>query len=61
MTVAEWIGTAVMLAVPYLAIGAVWTAIHADELGAPGFERVVSILVTIVVWPALLVASVCVT
>ena len=24
MTIAEWIGTAVMLAVPYLAIGVLW-------------------------------------
>ena len=31
MTIAEWIGTAVMLAVPYLAIGVLWALTHSGD------------------------------
>ena len=57
MTIAEWIGTAIMLAVPYLVIGMVWTAIDGGRnlaLGGP-----FSILASIVSWPALLISAVC--
>jgi hypothetical protein len=47
MTMAEWIGTAAMLAVPYLAVGVLWAL-----LGSGGLKA-------IVFWPALLVSSVC--
>jgi hypothetical protein len=59
MTIAEWIGTAIMLAVPYLVIGMVWTAInggHTDALGGP-----FSLLASVVSWPALLISALCVT
>jgi len=59
MTIAEWIGTALMLAVPYLVIGMVWTAIVGDQLGGQGHARILSILGSIVSWPALLVPAVC--
>jgi hypothetical protein len=73
MTIAEWIGTAAILAVPYLLVGMVWTAIggdyagdhgmgHAgDHLGGGGYSRVLSILGSIVTWPVLLVSTVCMT
>lgn len=73
MTVAEWIGTAVILAVPYLVVGMVWTAIGggyagddavghaADHLGGQGYSRVLSVLGSIVSWPVLLVSTVCMT
>jgi hypothetical protein len=48
MTIAEWIGTAVMLAVPYLAIGVLWSLIHGG-----------SALASIVWWPVQLVSTVC--
>jgi hypothetical protein len=48
MTIAEWIGTAVMLAVPYLAIGVLWSRIHSG-----------SALASIVWWPVQLVTTVC--
>lgn len=48
MTIAEWIGTAVMLAVPYLAIGVLWSLIHSG-----------SALASIVWWPVQLVTTVC--
>lgn len=63
MTIAEWIGTAAILAVPYLLVGMVWTAIgvgHAgDHLG--GHSRILSILGSIVSWPVLLVSTMCMT
>jgi hypothetical protein len=48
MTIAEWIGTAVMLAVPYLLVGALWSVTHSGN-----------VLRSIAAWPALLVSSVC--
>ncbi|MEO3756709.1 hypothetical protein ABGB19_00230 [Mycobacterium sp. B14F4] len=59
MTVAEWIGTAVMLAAPYLVVGVAWTALHTGQLEPRGVARVVSILGSIACWPALLFSSVC--
>ena len=47
MTIAEWIGTALMLAVPYLAVGVVWALTHAGDTRA------------IVWWPVMLVSTVC--
>jgi hypothetical protein len=49
MTIAEWIGTAAMLATPYLAVGMLWSL-----LGGGGWQAVVW-------WPALLVSAGCVT
>jgi hypothetical protein len=47
MTIAEWIGTAVMLAVPYLVIGVLWALINSGGIAA------------IVWWPAQLVSTAC--
>jgi hypothetical protein len=47
MTVAEWIGTAAMLAAAYLAVGVLWAL-----LGGGGSRAVLW-------WPALLVSAVC--
>ena len=47
MTIAEWIGTAAMLATPYLAVGAFWA------LFASGGWRAV------LFWPVQLVSAVC--
>ena len=47
MTIAEWIGLALMLAVPYLAVGVVWSLAHSRHLGS------------IVWWPVQLVTAVC--
>ena len=47
MTIAEWIGTAAMLAAPYLVIGMVWSATHNWSFGS------------IVWWPVQLVSAVC--
>ena len=50
MTIAEWIGTAVMLAVPYLLVGLMWSVVH------PG-----QVLRSIALWPVLLLSTVCMT
>lgn len=48
MTVAEWIGTAALLAVPYLVIGVLWALTHTG-----------SVLGSIAFWPAHVVSVVC--
>jgi hypothetical protein len=63
MTIAEWLGTAAMLAVPYVLIGIVWTALGGDQpggqLGGQGHAGILSIVESIASWPALLVSAVC--
>jgi hypothetical protein len=60
MTIAEWLGTAAMLAAPYLLIGLGWAATHTGSLGAVhGVERVLVFLRTVVFWPMLLLTSMC--
>ncbi len=60
MTIAEWIGTAILAAVPYLVIGMIWAVTHTDSLaGLTGTDRTVSFLGSIVSWPALLFSDVC--
>ncbi|MDZ4268231.1 MAG: hypothetical protein U1D00_21505 [Mycobacterium sp.] len=60
MTVAEWIGAALLAGVPYLAVGVVWSLTHTADLaglGAP--EKAAAFLWAVVAWPVLLVADVC--
>jgi hypothetical protein len=60
MTIAEWIGTAILAAIPYLVIGIVWWATHTDALGGlTGFDSLTSVLDSIVSWPVLLFSDVC--
>lgn len=60
MTIAEWIGTAIILAVPYLAVGLLWSSTHNDHLaGMDRVDAVVSFLGSIVSWPVLLFGNVC--
>ncbi|MGE2690971.1 hypothetical protein [Mycolicibacterium pulveris] len=64
MTIAEWIGTAVMLAVPYLVVGVVWTAFHLDyinTINAEGVNRLIALLGSVATWPVLLFSTVCMT
>ena len=61
MTIAEWIGTATLAAIPYLVIGVVWSATHTGHLdGMTGIDRAVSFIGAIVGWPVLLFSDVCV-
>jgi apolipoprotein N-acyltransferase len=60
MTIAEWIGTAILLAVPYLVIGLIWALLHVEHLrGVHGVEFVVSFLGSVASWPVLLLPNVC--
>ena len=47
MTIAEWIGTAAMLALPYLVVGVLWSLTHTWSLAS------------ILFWPALVASTVC--
>ncbi|WP_299557558.1 hypothetical protein [uncultured Mycolicibacterium sp.] len=60
LSIAELIGLAILLATPYLVIGVVWSATHTDHLAElSGADLVVSFLGSIVSWPVLLFADVC--
>ncbi|WP_123027607.1 hypothetical protein [Mycolicibacterium stellerae] len=60
MTIAEWLGTAIVGAVPYLVIGVLWSATHTAHLGgSTDIDRTVSFLGSIVSWPVLLFSDVC--
>ncbi|MDX1883369.1 hypothetical protein [Mycolicibacterium sp. 120270] len=62
MTIAEWIGTAVLAAIPYLVIGVIWSLTHTSHLeGMSDIDRAVSFLGSIVSWPVLLFSDVCMT
>ena len=62
MTIAEWIGTAILAGIPYLVVGVIWSATHTAHLnGLSGVDRAVSFLGSIVSWPVLLLSNVCMT
>lgn len=62
VTIAELIGIAVLLAIPYLVIGGIWSATHTEHLrDMAGVDMAVSFLGSIASWPALLFADVCMT
>lgn len=60
MTIAEWLGTAVMLAAPYLVLGVLWAVTHTGAFeAAHGLDRVLVFVRTVVFWPMLLLTSMC--
>ncbi|WP_051190320.1 hypothetical protein [Mycobacterium sp. UM_WGJ] len=60
MTVGELIGLGLFLGTPYLIVGSIWTLTHTAALhGMQGLDLVVSLLGSIVAWPVLLIANVC--
>ncbi len=63
LTIAELIGINLLIGIPYLAVGLVWSSTHTDHLHSMrGADLVVSFLGgSIVSWPVLLVANVCMT
>jgi hypothetical protein len=61
LSLAELLGVGVVLAGPYLLIGLVWTLTHAHSVdGLRGVELLISVLGSVALWPALLLANVCV-
>ncbi|OBK30747.1 hypothetical protein A5634_15540 [Mycobacterium asiaticum] len=62
LTVAELLGVAIILGVPYFIVGVIWSSTHTDHLQQmQGADMVVSYLGSIVSWPVLLFSNVCMT
>jgi hypothetical protein len=62
LTVAELIGIALVLGIPYLIVGVIWSSTHTEHLRQmQGADLVVSFLGSIVSWPVLLFSNVCMT
>ena len=62
VTIGELIVVAVVVGTPYLIVGAVWSSTHTEHLQhMRGADLVVSYLGSIVSWPVLLFADVCMT
>jgi len=58
--VGELIGPGVFLGTPYLIVGVIWSLTHTAALhGMHGLDLAVSLLGSIVFWPVLLIANVC--
>jgi hypothetical protein len=62
VTVGELIMVAMIVGTPYLIVGVIWSSTHTEHLQQmAGLDLVVSYLGSIVSWPVLLVADVCMT
>lgn len=62
LTVAELIGIGLLVGTPYLLVGTIWSTTHTQHLQQMrGADLVVSFLGSIVSWPVLLFADVCMT
>jgi hypothetical protein len=60
LTITEWLGTAVIVNLPYLALGVVWSVAHADRFtGLHGGELLLALVGAVLSWPVLLLPSVC--
>jgi hypothetical protein len=60
LSIAEVIGMGLLLAGPYLIIGVVWSSTHSQPFQRiGGVELLVSSMGSIVLWPAMLLANVC--
>jgi hypothetical protein len=62
VTKGELIVVALILGTPYLIVGVIWSSTHMEHLQHMDFaDRAVSYLGSIVSWPVLLAADVCMT
>ncbi|MCT7658639.1 hypothetical protein [Mycobacterium deserti] len=62
VTIGELIMVALILGTPYLIVGVVWSNTHTEHLQQmTGLDLAVSYLGSIVSWPVLLFADVCMT
>jgi hypothetical protein len=58
MTIAEWIGLAVMVNAPYVILGVAWALLHADRFaGSTGIHLVATVVGSVLAWPLLLVGA----
>ncbi|BAX98006.1 hypothetical protein MSTE_02697 [Mycobacteroides stephanolepidis] len=62
MKVSEFLGTLIIIGIPYGLIGVVWTLTHTSHLKElDGIDLVISFLGSIVCWPVLTFSNVCMT
>ena len=62
LSIAELIGIGLLFGGPYLIVGLVWSSTHTEPFQRMGgIELLVSVIGSIVLWPALLLANVCLT
>jgi hypothetical protein len=62
VTIGELFVVALILGTPYLVVGVIWSSTHTAQLEhMKGADKVVSYLGSIVSWPVLLFADVCMT
>jgi hypothetical protein len=62
MTIAEWLGTGFILAIPYLALGVAWTAANAERFdGLHGLQLILTLVGAVLSWPVLWLPGVCAT
>ena len=62
MTIGQLIAAGVILGTPYLIVGVIWSSTHTAHLQhMAGADLAVSYLGSIVSWPVLLFADVCMT
>jgi hypothetical protein len=60
LTIAEWLGTGFILAVPYLALGVAWTAANAERFdGLHGLQLILTLVGAVLSWPVLWLPGVC--
>ncbi|UGT39114.1 hypothetical protein LTV02_23810 [Nocardia yamanashiensis] len=62
MKVSEFLGTLILLGVPYGIVGVIWTLTHTSHLKQQhGLDVIISFLGSIVCWPVLTFSNVCMT
>jgi hypothetical protein len=60
MTIAEWMGTGLLLSLPYLALGLIWSVANAGRFdGLRGVDRALAFVGSLLAWPVLLLPNVC--
>lgn len=63
MTVGEYLGTLILIGIPYGIIGVIWTLTHTSHLGDidSNWNTVISFLGSVVCWPVLIFSNVTMT
>lgn len=62
MKVSEFLGTLIILAIPYGLVGLIWSVTHTSHLREMhGIDVIISFLGSIVCWPVLIFANVTMT
>jgi hypothetical protein len=62
LSIAQLMAIAIILGTPYLLVGTIWSTTHTEHLHQMhGVDLAVSFLGSIVSWPVLLFANVCMT